>query len=58
MATMPNGRQQNMVERTAMTKWFLGHGGSALRFIGQKGVIYKLDILAMEPKPTLKRTRM
>ena len=26
--------------------------------LNQKGVIYKLDILAMEPKPTLKRTRM
>ena len=58
MATMPNGRQQNMVEMMAMAIWFLGHGGSALRFIGQKGFIYKLDILAMEPKLKLKRARM
>ena len=28
MATMPNGRQQNMVEMTAMAMWFLGHGGN------------------------------
>ena len=58
MATMPNGRQQNMVERMAMAMWFLGHGGSALRKKKKKGFIYKLDILAMEPKLKLKRTRI